>query len=106
MASVLKKATAAIAATRTSVLTATAAKQTIIITGTVANTDSTNKATYFVTIEVQTGATYRVLVKDAPIPYGGALELPKVVMEAGDVLHMTGSAASVLEGYISYVEKD
>lgn len=106
MASVLKKATAAIAATRTTLLTATAAKQTIIITGTVANIDTANKATHFVTIEVQTGATYRVVVKDAPVPYGGALALPKIVMDAGDVMHMTASSASVLEGYVSYVEKD
>lgn len=106
MASTLKKSTALIGATRTALLTAAAAKQTIVITGTVSNTDSTNKVTYFVTIEVQTGATYRVIVKDAPVPYGGALTLPKIVMDAADVLHLTGSAASVLEGYVSYVEKD
>lgn len=106
MASSLKKAAAAIANTRTTLLTAPAGKQTIVINGLVSNLDTTNKSTYFVTIEVGTGATYRVLVKDAPVPYGGALELPKIVLIAGDVLTMTASASSVLEGYISYVEKD
>jgi hypothetical protein len=106
MASTLLQASAAILATRTTLLTATAAKQTIVITGTVSNVDTANKATHFVTIEVQTGGTYRVLLKDAPVPYGGSLILPKIVMEAADVLHLTGSLVSVLEGYISYVEKD
>jgi len=106
MASTLKKVTAVVGTARTSVLTAAAAKQTIVITGTVANLDTANKGTHFVTLEVQTGATYRTLVKDAPIPYGGSLELPKIVLAANDVLHMTASAASVLEAYVSYVEKD
>lgn len=106
MAAILKKASAAITGSRVAVLTAAAAKQTIVITGTVANIDTTNKATHFITIEIQTGATYRVIVKDAPVPYGGSLQLPKIVLEAGDVMHMKGNASSVLEGYVSYVEKD
>ena len=106
MASTLLQASAAILATRTTLITATADKQTIVITGTVSNIDTTNKATHFVTIEVQTGATYRVIVKDAPVPYGGALQLPKIVLQEGDVLHMTASLVDVLEGYVSYVEKD
>lgn len=106
MASTLLQASAAILDTRTAVITAATAKQTIVITGTVSNVDTTNKATHFVTIEVQTDATYRVIVKDAPIPYGGALILPKIVLEADDVLHLTASLVSVLEGFVSYVEKD
>lgn len=106
MASILLSASAAIDTTRTTLITATADKQTIVITGTVSNVDTTNKATHFATIEVQSGADYRVIVKDAPVPYGGALQLPKIVLQAGDVLHMTASLAGVLEGYVSYVEKD
>lgn len=106
MASALKKVTAALGVARTSVLTAAAAKQTIVINGLVSNNDSANKGTHFVTVEVQTGATYRSLGRDLPIPYGGSLELPKIVLADGDVLHMTASAASVLEAYVSYVEKD
>lgn len=106
MPSALKKATAAILATRTTVITAAADPvQTIVITGTVSNIDTANKATHFVTIEVQTGGTYRVIVKDAPVPYGGSLQLPKIVLAGADVLHMTASLVSVLEGYVSYVEK-
>lgn len=106
MASSLKKVTAAVGTGRTSVLTAAAAKQTIVITGTVSNLDTANKGTHFVTIEIQTGATYRALVKDAPVAYGGSLELPKIVMAENDIMHMTASAASVMEAYVSYVEKD
>lgn len=106
MASNLLSSSNAILATRTTMITAAASKQTIVITGTVSNVDTTNKATHFVTIEVQSGATYRVIVKDAPIPYGGALHLPKIVLQEGDVLHMTASLVDVLEGYVSYVEKD
>lgn len=58
------------------------------------------------TVEVQSGSDYRVLVKDAPVPYGGSLQLPKIVLSEGDNLLMTASSASVLEGYVSYVEKD
>lgn len=106
MASNLLASRAAILNTRTNFITAAAAKQTIVITGTVSNVDTTNKATHFTTIEVQTGATYRVIVKDAPVPYGGALQLPKIVLQEGDILHMTASLVGVLEGYVSYVEKD
>lgn len=106
MASLLKKSAAAILATRTPFINATALKQTIVITGSVSNIDTANKASHFVTIEVQTGATYRTIVKDAPIPYGGTLLLPKIVLGAGDILHMTASMVNMLEGYVSYVEKD
>lgn len=106
MASNLLSASAAILATRTTMITAAAAKQTIVITGTVSNVDTTNKATHFATIEVQRGANYRVIVKDAPVPYGGALQLPKIVLQEGDVLHITASLVDVLEGYVSYVEKE
>lgn len=106
MASILKKAALPITASRTTFFTATVGKQTIVVTGTVSNLDTANKATHFVTIEIATGANYRVIVKDAPVPYGGSLELPKIVMAAGDIFTMTGSSAGVLEGYVSYVEKD
>lgn len=106
MASVLKKSTAVVGTTRTALITAAASKQTIVVTGTISNIDTTNKATHFATIEVQTGATYRVIVKDAPVPYGGALQLPKIVLESGDILYVTGGIASVMEAYVSYVEKD
>ena len=106
MASLLKKASAAVLATRTTLLTAAADKQTIVVTGTVSNLDDVNKATYFVTVEIQTGVDYRVIVKDAPVPYGGSLVLNKIVLEPADVVHLTASEADVLDAYISYVEKD
>lgn len=106
MASILKKVALPVANSRTAFFTAAADKQTIVITGTVANTDTTTKATHFVTIEVFDGSSYKVVVKDAPVPYGGSLELPKIVMEEGDIMNMSADLSGVLEGYISYVEKD
>lgn len=106
MASQLLRAAAAVGTSRTTLITAAAGKQTIVVTGTVANIDVTNKATHFVTIEVNAGGTYRAVVKDAPVPYGGSLELLKIVLQAGDVLVMTASTTGVLEGYVSYVQKD
>ena len=106
MASALKKATSVVGTARTAIMTAPAAKQTIVINGLISNNDTANKASHFLTVEVQTGATYRVILKDAPIPYGGSLELPKIVLVAGDVLHMTSSVATHLQAYVSYVEKD
>lgn len=106
MASILKKVALPLTNARTLMFTATADKQTIVVTGTVSNVDTTNKATHFVTIEVRTGVDYRVVVKDAPVPYGGSLELPKIVLAAGDMFYMTAEASGMLEGYVSYVEKD
>lgn len=106
MASELLQASKDILVTRTPLIDATAGKQTIVITGTVSNIDTANKATHFVTIEVTTGAVNRVILKDAPIAYGGSLILPKIVLVAGDILNMTASLDGVLEGYVSYVEKD
>lgn len=104
MASSLKRTSSALAATRTVVHTAAANLQTVIVNGLVSNI-SASKATFFVTIEVGTGTTYRTILKDAPVPYGGALELPKMFLAAGDTLNFTASAASALEAYVSYVEK-
>ena len=106
MASTILKSAADLTTARVAVVTAAANKQTIVITGTVSNLDTANKASHFVTIEIQTGGTYRVILKDAPVPYGGSLILPKIAMVSGDVMHMTASANSVMQGYISYVEKD
>lgn len=105
MASTLKETGTMLAATRTVVLTAPAAKQTIVVSGTVANVNA-SRATYFVTIEVGSGATYRTIIKDAPVPYGGSLIVPKIILTAGKTLNMTASAAASLDAHISYVEKD
>lgn len=106
MASTLKKSTAAVLTTRSALITAAVGKQTIVVTGTISNIDTPVKASHFATLEVQTGATYRVIVKDAPIPYGGSLQLPKIVLEAGDILHVSGLTNGVMEAYVSYIEKD
>lgn len=105
MAASLKKASAAIGNTRTLVLTGTSGVQTIIIGGTIANTDAT-EAYHGVTVEVQSvDNSYTVLVKNAPISVGGSLLLPKFVLGPGEKIYMTADAATFIQAHISYVEK-
>lgn len=105
MAASLKKASANIGTTRTLVMTATAGIQTIIIGGTVSNTDAT-EAYHGVTVEVQAlDSSYAVLVKNAPVSVGGSLILPKFVLGPGEKLYMTTDTVSVVQAYVSYVEK-
>lgn len=105
MAATLKKASAAIGNTRTLVLTATASVQTIVIGGTVSNTDAT-EAYHGVTVEVQNAdSSYTVLVKNSPISVGGSLMLPKIVLLPGEKVYMTADANGFVQAYLSYVEK-
>ena len=94
-----KRYTAASVTTQTTVHTAPALTQTTIIGVSVANTSGSP-----VTASVQLGAIY--IVKDAPIPVGGALVIAggdqKIVMEPADILVVTATdivdvIASVLE---------
>lgn len=106
MAATLKRASANILNTRTLVLTAAGGYQTIIIGGTVANTDAA-EAYHGVTVEIQkVDSTYVTLVKNCPISVGGSLMLPKVVLEAGDKLYMTADASTFIVAHVSYVEKN
>lgn len=105
MAASLKKASAPIGNTRTLLLTATAGLQTIIIGGTVANTDASENY-HGVTVEVQAvNSSYTVLVKNAPVSVGGSLMIPKLVLDPGEKLYMTADAAGFIQAHVSYVEK-
>ncbi len=105
MAASLKRVSANIATTRTLVMTATAGIQTIVIGGTVSNTDAT-QAYHGVTIEIQDlSSNYVNLVTLAPIAYSGSLVLPKFVLGPGEKLYMTADAATFVQANVSYVEK-
>lgn len=105
MAATLKRATAIVASTRTLALTATTGVQTIVIGGTISNNDATG-VYHSLTAEIQLAdLSYVALVTNTPIAVGGALNLPKFVINAGEKLYLTADVSSQLTAYISYVEK-
>ena len=68
-----------------------------------------NKGTTAVTVDatVKNSSTSYYLIKDAPIPAGGALKAisgQKIVMEASDVLSVAASAASSADCLVSFLE--
>lgn len=90
MANTFKNYASASVTTQTTVYTAPASTQSTIIGMTVANTAS-SLAT--ISVQVTMGATTVYLIKNAPIPVGGAL-VPvggdqKVVLEAADAIKVT-----------------
>jgi|TARA_R110000803_G_scaffold78835_1_gene144137 hypothetical protein len=82
-----------------------ASTQTTVIGLTVANTSA---ATINVDVTVYDGATDTYVVKDAPVPVGGAL-VPiggnqKIVLITGDSIRVNSSAASSLDAVLSILE--
>ena len=64
-----------------------------------------NRSASTVTASAQLGSTY--IVKDAPIPSGGALSVleGKIIAEASDTIIVTSSAASSLDAIVSVLEQ-
>lgn len=90
MANAFKNYASASVTTQTTVYTAPSATQSTVIGMSVANTAA---STASVSIQVTMGATTVYLVKNAPVPVGGAI-VPvggdqKVVLEAGDAIKVT-----------------
>lgn len=90
MPNTFKNYASASVTTQTTVYTAPSATQSTIIGMTVANTAN---ATANISVQVTMGATTVFVVKNAPIPVGGAL-VPiggdqKVVLEAADAIKVT-----------------
>ena len=109
MASVFKNAvTAGVGTSTTSVYTVPAATTATIIGLTVSNTTG-SKATTDVQVTDTSAGTTVYLVKAANVPVGGAL-VPiggeqKIVLETGDALKVTSSAASSLDVTVSILEQ-
>ena len=67
-----------------------------------------NKSTSSVTVDamVKNSSTSYFLIKDAPIPAGGSLELidggSKVVLQSGDSVEALASTASAVDVTVSY----
>ena len=84
----------------TTVYTVASATTSILIGVNLANTTASQ-----ITVSAQLGTTY--IVKDAPIPSGGALSVleGKIIAEAADTIVVTSDTASSCDAIISVLEQ-
>tara|TARA_B110000495_G_C22916410_1_gene535332 strand:+ start:232 stop:558 length:327 start_codon:yes stop_codon:yes gene_type:complete len=95
MANDFKNAQNTSVTTQETVYTAPAAKDSIILELDVANV-STTAVTATVKVYDLSDATFAHIVKDAPVPVGGTLQIisgQKIILEAGDYICVSASAA-------------
>ena len=101
MAQTFKNYTSAsIGTSPTTVYTVASATTSILIGVNLANTTASQ-----ITVSAQLGTTY--IVKDAPIPSGGALSVleGKIIAEAADTIVVTSNTASSCDAIISVLEQ-
>ena len=110
MANDFKSATATSLAidsgTYTTLYTAPSAKTSIIL-----EVDIANKHTADITVNVlisdSSGGNDAFIVKEAPVPIGGALKVvsgQKIVLETGDVLKAAASVATAADAVVTILE--
>lgn len=89
-------ADAVIGSSRTVVYTAPAGITAVVFSGTISNVDP-SMVDRKVTLERRKsdGTTYFARFKDLPIGYGGAQNLPKIILTEGESLVATCDAASM-----------
>lgn len=92
-------------ATRTLAYTCPASTTTTIFDGTISNVDTTNKAVQYATIEHEKAGVFTTIGNEMPIPYGRSPRFPKMVLNAGEKLHVTIKTANMVHVFISLVEK-
>lgn len=101
MAQTFKNYTAdSIGTTPTTVYTVASATTSILIGVNLANTTASQ-----ITVSAQLGTTY--IVKNAPIPSGGALSVleGKIIAEAADTIVVTSDTASSCDAIVSVLEQ-
>ena len=101
MAQTFKNYTAAsIGSTPTTVYTVASATTSILIGVNLANRTASQ-----ITVSAQLGTTY--IVKNAPIPSGGALSVleGKIIAEAADTIVVTSDTASSCDAIVSVLEQ-
>jgi hypothetical protein len=101
----LRNTSNAIGTTYTVVYTAPAGTTAIILAGTIANTSTSTLVNTEVIVNNGTD-DINIIGTSTPIPVGTALSFVdgKLVLQAGDVLKVKASVASVLDVYISLME--
>lgn len=68
----------------------------IVFSGTFANNDTSNKAQHTVTVERSDGSNYFPILVQVPVPWGGSLKSPKLVLGVGESLYGTADTASMI----------
>ena len=93
-------ASSSIGTTPTTVYTVASATTSILIGVNLANRTASQ-----ITVSAQLGTTY--IVKDAPIPSGGALSVleGKIIAEAADTIVVTSDTASSCDAIVSVLEQ-
>lgn len=105
MASTFKSLAIGVPAAQTLFYTAPALTSSVVFSGTVSNKDTATKAQYTFTLERKVGGTYTSVLTQIPIQFGQSLTLPKMVLQAGEMLYITASTVSVLDIDISVLER-
>lgn len=101
MANTFKNYTQASIGASPATLTTVAGGTTAIVIG----LNLANRTASQITVSAQLGSTY--IVKDAPIPGGGALSAldGKIIAEAGDAVIVTSDTASSCDAILSVLEQ-
>lgn len=77
----------------------------IVFDGTIANIDTVGSADQTVTVSIQrSGGTYDIVLQTITIPFGSSLQLPKMVLTAGENLCMTATNSGKLAAKVHLVE--
>tara|TARA_B110000285_G_C14645878_1_gene389676 strand:+ start:176 stop:523 length:348 start_codon:yes stop_codon:yes gene_type:complete len=96
------------AAGGTTIYTTPASKSSIMLELDIANTTQTVvEASVEILDASVSSSAWRYLVKNAPVPSGGSLMViagQKIVLEAGDAVRVTSSAANVMDTVAAILE--
>lgn len=76
-----------------------------VFDGTVSNSDDTNKAVHYATLELWDTGVFTSLVKNMAVPYGVSPQIPKLVVKPGQRLYVTIESANVLDIVVSIAER-
>ena len=77
----------------------------VVYNGGVANLDTTNKLTYYVTIEIYRGGVYYERDIQLPVPFGSTLSTGLMSLLPGDIVYMTASTANVLAATLDIAQR-
>lgn len=105
MANAFKNVGAALTTSGADIYTAPVSTESVIHAIYVSNVDGTNSADVNIKVTTDGGTTYYHIAKTVPVPADSTLVLDKPVnLEATDKIHMTASANSDLEVFMSVLE--
>ena len=83
--------------TSTAIYIAPANTASIVFSGTLCNTTDSDTGTVSLSL-VKANSDSSFILKDVELPYGSSIQIPKVVLEAGD--RITASTDATLSGYV------